>query len=87
MTVDEQLAEWVKGNPIHNDELMECCPDFSCCQLDLLADEKTRKVFVAANEEDRFKMLGMFLGSAISALPKSGTVYLAGIDDPGNRVH
>ena len=43
MTSDEQLAEWVKGNSIHNQDRDECCPDFSCCDNELLAPEDERK--------------------------------------------
>jgi len=31
MTPKEQLKLWAGGNSIHNLELNECCPDFSCC--------------------------------------------------------
>ena len=82
MTVDEQLVEWLKGNPIHNDDRQECCPDFSCCQADLLVDHKTRWAFVDASEELRMSMLGIFLGSAIEKMASEKKVYLAGFDDP-----
>ncbi len=87
MTVDEQLAEWLKGNPIHNDERDECCPDFSCCQPDLLADEKTRQAFVDAREDQRTSMLGMFLGAMLEKDGKADDVYLAGFDSPDETVH
>jgi hypothetical protein len=81
MTSDEQLAEWVKGNPIHNEDRDECCPDFSCCDKALLADEQTRKAFVEADEVLRISFLGAFLSKAFDT---SG-VHLVGFDDPENR--
>lgn len=80
MTIDEQLAEWLKGNPIHNDSRNECCPDFSCCQPDLLVDLQTRQAFVNANEELRMSMLGMFLGNAIAKIGIEKRVHIAGCD-------
>jgi len=82
MTSDEQLAEWLKGNSIHNDTRDECCPDFSCCTPKLLADEDMRKAFVAADDDARISMLGMFLGAAIAEMGKDKEVYLAGFDEP-----
>ena len=58
-----QLDEWVNGNPIHNKVDDECCPDFSCCKPEFLADELTRQTFKAAylkGDEDTTN--GMLLG-------------------------
>ena len=94
MTHDEQLAEWLKGNPIHGakynesdpDSEGECCPDFSCCTPGTLVDQKTRQRFVDANKGERLAMLMGFLGAAFAShaaenedAPK---VYVAG--DPAN---
>ena len=87
MTADKQLAEWVKGNSIHNDTRDECCPDFSCCQPELLADEATRTAFEAANDEDRMQFLGMFLGAGMAAMMPEKKVYIAGVDDPEAETH
>jgi hypothetical protein len=77
--IDKQLEEWVKGNSIHNDERDECCPDFSCCQPDLLADEKARLIFVKAfkenDQETQNSMLMMFLGNLL----KNENVHIAGM--------
>ena len=83
MTYDEQLAEWLKGNSIHNDDTESCCPDFSCCLPDLLVDQQTRQAFVNANEELRMSMLGMFFGKAIEQMTKGDgkKVYVVGADD------
>lgn len=60
----EQVREWVKGNPIHNDEFDECCPDFSCC-TGRIAPKKVRERFLKAWEDQdtdtMYEMLGMFL--------------------------
>lgn len=82
MTSDEQLVEWVRGNPLHNDTRDECCPDFSCCTPELLADVDTRKAFVKADEVTRMSMLGMFLGAALAEMGIEKEVHLTGFDDP-----
>jgi len=82
MTVDEQLAEWLKGNPIHNDDRDECCPDFSCCEPLLLADQRTRQAFVDADWDTRYKMLMMFLSVGCSQMAESSKIYIA--CDPAN---
>lgn len=81
MTCDEQLAEWLKGNSIHNDDRDECCPDFSCCNPDSLVDYRTRKAFIDGDEKTRISMLGMFLGNAFS----DANIHLVGFDDPGRK--
>jgi len=43
--MQEQLEEWVDGNPIHNQVEDECTPDFSCCNPDLLQSPEERKQF------------------------------------------
>ncbi len=80
MTSDEQLAQWLKGNPVHNDIRDECCPDFSCCDPELLASEEERKTFVDANDETRHMMLMGFLAAMMTNEDKK--VYIA--DDPAN---
>lgn len=66
MTGDEQLALWVAGDSRCPNDRDECCPDFSCCQPELLADKKTRERFASATDEERAGFLGMFLGAAFS---------------------
>jgi len=84
MTPDEQLAEWVKGNSIHNDTTGECCPDFSCCQPKLGIPIEQRLLFQRSGQRVRYEMLGMFLGAAIAGLTegKEMKVYIAE-DEPG----
>jgi hypothetical protein len=48
---DNQLEEWVKGNPIHNTKDEECCPDFSCCTTNSLQPLEVRQTFKAVCEK------------------------------------
>lgn len=69
MTPEEQLKEWVKGNPIHNKERDECCPDFSCCTGKIAPVEERRRfvrAFQENNQEVIMDMLGMFLTRLLS---------------------
>jgi hypothetical protein len=60
MTNDEQLQLWVDGNPTHmgerGDPQSQCCPDFSCCEPDMLQPVEVRKAFQAASEKERFRL-------------------------------
>ena len=78
--VEEQLAAWVKGNPTHNTIRDECCPDFSCCNPELLAPEEVRREFVEAGETKRHEMLMGFLGAAFVAAGTRDKTYIAGMD-------
>lgn len=82
VTPDEQLEQWVLGNSLCPNDRDECCPDFSCCTPELLADENTRKAFAKANKETRMSMLGMFLGAGIAFMGKDKEVHITGFDDP-----
>jgi len=77
---DEQLTEWLKGNPVHNEIRDECCPDFSCCQPDLLWPEEQRQEFVDAGDEKRNGMLMMALGGLLESQGKRDDTYIAGLD-------
>jgi len=85
MTVDEQTAAWVEGRSIHNTARDECCPDFSCCQPELLASPEVRRAFQLADERTRHRMLGGFLNAAISAhftkQDRRENVYIAGVPE------
>lgn len=78
MTPDEQLAEWVKGNSIHNPTRDECCPDFSCCKPALKWDEKERRVF-AENKAVRNDMLAYSLATLLKS--EGATVRVISGDD------
>ena len=75
MTSEDQLMQWVAGVSIHNQERGECCPDFSCCQPQLLATQDERNLFVS-RPDVRDSMLMMFLNRALSKL--KAKVYVAG---------
>ena len=77
MTPEEQLREWVKGNPVHNDERDECCPDFSCCTGKIApreVRERFAKAWLSGEEEVVAEMLMMFLSRAFS----EENIYVAG---------
>ena len=81
MTNIEQIDKWLEGESVHNDERDECCPDFSCCQPELLADKDTRQLFSDAfksNQSEIYEPLLMgFLGASLS-LMSTEKVYIAG---------
>jgi hypothetical protein len=82
ITIEKQLEEWVKGNPIHNTDRDECCPDFSCCQekiADKYVRERFAKAFYENDEHTKMEMLGMFLGSIMGGKD----IYIAGLDQGG----
>jgi hypothetical protein len=83
MKIQDQLDQWVDGNPIHNDERDECCPDFSCCNGNIV-DKDVRERFVRAyregDGETQDQMLMMFLGNAFS----DKDIYVAGGEIPEN---
>ena len=87
MKISDQLDEWVKGNPIHNDGRDECCPDFSCCNGGNMAPKNVRERFTKAyydgNEELMNQMLMMFLGNAFA----DKNIYIAGDPTIGNLTH
>jgi len=78
---DFQLSCWVDGVPLHNLKADECCPDFSCCRPELLAEKQVRDAFFRGDSSTRTQMLGMFLGAAFATADER--VYIAGVDDPG----
>ncbi len=80
MTSDEQKRRWVAGESVHNDERDECCPDFSCCNVELLAPQEEREKFGEATEDLRSAMLSVFLGRMLAA--EGVQAYIAG--DPAN---
>ena len=90
MKVQEQLNEWVKGNPIHNKERDECCPDFSCCGGQL-ADKDVRDRFKKACDEDdedvKMEMLSMFLFEMIRRNFPDENIYIAGDEAAYNPTH
>lgn len=81
---NNQLEEWARGNPIHNNIDNECCPDFSCCELDLLQPDEIRKTFKEVfNKEHhpyddaKMGMLMSFLGGMIGTVSDK-KVHIAG---------
>jgi len=82
--VNNQLEQWVAGNPMHNKAKGECCPDFSCCNGSPIAPKPVRERFQKAvqdgDDKTKMEMLGMFLGEAFASAKKK--VYVAGLEIP-----
>lgn len=81
----EQLEQWVAGNPLHNYEIGECCPDFSCCRgIHTMVDLPVRETFYAAyktgNEKLTTRLLMEFLSRALSDEGLDKKVYIAGLE-------
>lgn len=78
--MSEQLQKWLNGESVH---MEQCCPDFSCCRPELLANKDVRERYVKAetegDESTRMEMLGMFLGAAMN----TSEVYVAGLNPEG----
>jgi hypothetical protein len=73
------------GNVVDQKKLEggECCPDFSCCEPELLQPVEVRRAFVAAGEREREKFLMAFLGAAVAkATPEALKVHIAGGEEP-----
>lgn len=68
ITGEVQLERWVAGDPVHRESASGggCCPDFSCCKAELLADDEIRTAFAVANDAARFRFLGVFLNAAVA---------------------
>lgn len=86
ITSEEQVRRWALGEPVHRDidgeTGGECCPDFSCCKPELLADVEVRRAFEAADGRGRRKWLVSFLGAAIANAAPEKKVHIAGTGDP-----
>lgn len=52
MTEVEQLNQWLLAKPIHRPNGDMCCPDYSCCNPELLAPLHERERFVGAVQQD-----------------------------------
>jgi hypothetical protein len=74
--LDNQLEEWVKGNPIHNTVENECTPDFSCCNKSLLQPEIIRTTFAKADSETQMKMLMQFLSNGILSAHPDAKIHI-----------
>lgn len=63
MDYKTQLALWRQGRSLHNDELNQCCPDFSCCNPSLLAPQEMRDLFCKAYAENNEDLIQSILVS------------------------
>lgn len=74
-SLKEQETLWLEGDPRHvivagraKPSNFECCPDFSCCDPELLQPLAVRQKFVAASPQSRASFLMIFLGKMIEKL-------------------
>jgi hypothetical protein len=85
-TFEEQERLWVEGKSVHvrmsakykamtGDEY-QCCPDFSCCEPQLLAPVGVRKAYAAASRKGKDKFLGHFLGALVKKQAPDERVYI-----------
>jgi len=83
----DQLNKWVEGEPTHNTERDECCPDFSCCHPSAFTKDKVERIkfrdaYLAGDTELQEKMLMMFLAGSLPKMTDA-KVYIAGdVDTP-----
>ncbi len=81
MTPLEQLALWLKGEDVHNDERDECCPDFSCCDEKNRWPQEIREEFAeayrAGDEDTALSMLVSGLSQRV-ATEFGDKVYVSG---------
>ncbi len=64
-----QLALWVEGQSVHDDEHSLCCPDASCCQSHLQASREERWAFSVAHVNEDYeickKLMAAFMQRAL----------------------
>ncbi len=82
-TTEEQVKDWVAGDPKCPSASGECCPDFSCCDASLLAPREVREEFAKAFKEGDRKTMDhlcmRFLGGFVDTL--DADVHIAGTGD------
>jgi hypothetical protein len=83
--LDEQTRLWVAGESVHSDHRgigPECCPDFSCCNPDLLQPAEVRRAFQAGDQKLRDKLCMVFLGGLIAKARPDARVHITN-GEPG----
>ena len=83
MTPREQLDRWVAGDPVHDHDNDQCCPDFSCCVEAIMAPLHERESFRDADDDKRQAMLLIFLRRMVDAELPGKAVYIAGEQTEG----
>jgi hypothetical protein len=66
-----QLNRWLRGECLHLWMPPLCCPDYSCCEPELLAPLEERELYVQARNDGDVRTVerldAMFLGRLIQA--------------------
>lgn len=80
MTYNQQLAAWCAGNSVHIGTTDEgwCTPDFSCCRPELGVPLEVRERFLSASENERHRMMSVFLKHAVESMGSSAKVHISG---------
>lgn len=69
----EQLVDWAAGKPRHlhrtDNEVDQCCPDYSCCRPELLASPEVRNAFLSSSLENRRRFHVAFIAACGIACP------------------
>lgn len=84
-SVEYQLKKWVEGTSLHNPVRDECCPDFSCCNGNIMpveAREKFAEAYANDDESTMWSILGM--GLAGLASDNDINIHVAGEDGTEN---
>ena len=78
-SADEQLEQWLLGNPLHNVARDECTPDFSCCRgKEYMVDEAARQAFYDAYKSGNDDLVHGFLMMFLSEALVNKGAYIAG---------
>lgn len=79
---DHQVDCWVEGIPLHNPVRDECCPDFSCCEGEMLPLETRQKLQAARNKGDVETVQAICMGGLGSMLADNGVdAHIIGEDE------
>ena len=80
MKVIEQLNLWVDGKSTHNEELGECCPDFSCCNKEVNTPQEVKEIFRTAYLKNDQSLIYRLLMEFLSNALQGENVYIVGLE-------
>jgi hypothetical protein len=70
MNRDEQLDLWIAGDPRCPNGEGNCCPDFSCCNHDLLQPVDVRREYKRGSKKKREQLEFAFLQAALAHIDR-----------------
>lgn len=84
---EEQLKRWVRGDSCHLiGKFDSCCPDFSCCNPELLVNKKIRETFYAAYKQKNNQVVQGLLTTFLSAFLEKINVRANIISDASRNI-